>query len=132
MKQMSHHPFPDGKNQAILIVDDEESIRLMLVRILSVIGFQKIFLAEDGEKALEIYLLENIDLVVSDVHMPNMNGDDLFWELKKINENLRMILCSGQANGTDVNHLLQAGLSGFLRKPFSVDQLSIALISATS
>lgn len=124
--------FPNGHDKAVLLVDDDDAVRSLIKRLLNQIGFSNVLLATNGKDALEIYFKrkDEIIMIVTDLKMPLMNGDELFWHLKEEDANVRVLLCSGHINGTDVNALLKAGLRGFLQKPFTSDDFSLALANA--
>ena len=71
-------------NISILYVEDENSVREMLSRFISRFC-ETIYLAEDGAKGLEIYKENEVDIVISDIKMPNMNGIDMVAAMKEIN-----------------------------------------------
>ena len=84
----------------LLIVDDESSIRDGLVSSLEVI-FKKVYVACDAFEAIELYktyhdpIRNPIDLVISDINMPEINGLEMVKELRKINYDLHVIIISG-------------------------------------
>ena len=126
--------YPTGCRKKILLVDDE-IINLALMRLcLHDLGFDNILTAANGEEALDIYSRSEgeIILVISDFHMPNMRGDELFWELKHFEHNVRFLLCTGITNGFDLHSLRKAGLGGFLPKPFTVNQFWQAVANILS
>ena len=112
----------------ILVVDDEEVMRVTAEAILEDLGYQ-VLLAEDGEHAVEIYLeqRDNIDLIILDMVMPKMNGRDCFFKLKEINKNVQIILSSGFSRKEDVDEMTNSGLAGFVKKPYRRIDLSLAL-----
>jgi CheY-like chemotaxis protein len=77
----------------ILLVDDEEHIRLLFKEELEEEGYA-IGLASNGFEALEILQADRFDLVVLDIKMPGMDGIQTLNEIKKLNKNQRVILCS--------------------------------------
>ena len=124
--------FPAGHNKEVLLVDDEP-VNIALMRLcMKDLGFGNMLTAGNGDEALEIYSgrRDEIILVISDLQMPKMKGDQLFWELKELCENVRFLLCTGMVNGFDPKKLFQAGLKGFLHKPFTVDQFWMAVASS--
>ena len=80
----------------ILLADDEEPVRIITKRMLELYGFS-VVVAEDGKKALELYQKHSADivLVLTDIGMPEMDGYELFQELKKLNPGLPIIVISG-------------------------------------
>lgn len=115
-----------------LVVDDDETVRTIAVILLRQLGIPEIIEARDGCEALAIYRekKDDIILIMSDINMPNMDGEQLFWHLHKINKHIRMILCSGYLNGTDIKKMMKAGLIGFIEKPFNCNDLQQLLNQA--
>ena len=120
---------PDWRGTGtVLLVDDEEMIRKMEKPLLEKMGFT-VFLAEDGEQALEIYsrLGVQIRLVISDMIMPRMDGRELFLKIREINPGCPFILASGFMKEEVFQELTARGLSGFIQKPFHSGELSVLL-----
>jgi len=86
-------------NETILIVDDEESIRAINKRILEKAGY-KVLLASDGAEALMVFTQrrEEIDVIITDIMMPVMDGNTLARVLMKTAPSLKLITCSGLDN----------------------------------
>lgn len=107
----------------ILLVDDELVMRTTGNLLLSQFGY-KVLLAKNGREALDIFKknINEIDLVILDMIMPEMNGRDCFKEIKKIDPHIRIILSSGFTRKEDLYDLEEKGLAGFIQKPYrSVD-----------
>jgi two-component system, cell cycle sensor histidine kinase and response regulator CckA len=124
--------FPNGHEKAILVVDDYPTNRQTVACQLNRLGFQNVITATNGHEALQIYCerKDEILLVLSDIHMPIMRGDELFWNLRKADEKSRIVLMTGNRNGYDLGSFFKAGLKGFLDKPFSFEELGLSLINA--
>ena len=84
------------KNFKLLLVDDEEALRVVTKKMLEHLGFE-VLMAANGQEALEIYRQKgkNIEAVLLDLTMPEMDGEETFRELKKIDENVKVIVASG-------------------------------------
>jgi signal transduction histidine kinase/CheY-like chemotaxis protein len=108
----------------ILLVEDEEQIRLLAKELLEILGFSVIE-ASNGKEALKLYLKHDADitLVVTDMGMPVMNGYELFHELKKINPGLPIIVSSGFGDAVISSHIAPENIAGIISKPYSFDQL---------
>ena len=107
----------------ILLVEDETELRIASAEFLTSQGYT-VFCAGSGPEALQLAKRkDNIDLVISDVVMPKMNGREFADRLLRIRPNTKLLFISGYAD--DV--ILQAGISTagvpFLQKPFSLRQL---------
>jgi two-component system, chemotaxis family, chemotaxis protein CheY len=109
------------KNMRILVVDDFKSMRDLIRNVLKKAGFTNIVDAEDGEEAWKIIEKEWIELVISDWNMPNMPGIDL---LKKVRasesyKDLPFLMVTAEGLKDNVVVAIQAGVSGYIVKPFS-------------
>ncbi len=110
---------------SILLADDEEIIRITGKAMLQEMGYE-VLLAENGKKAVDIFRDNRsvIDLVILDMIMPEMNGREAFYEIKRIDDNSKIIIASGFPGDESLNELKKAGLSGFIHKPFRNSELS--------
>jgi PAS domain S-box-containing protein len=117
----------------VLIVDDEYVMRATGADVLRDSGYE-VITAENGKEAIEIFEKNhnNINLVILDMIMPEMNGKDCFTELKKISSNIKVLLSSGFAKEEEVEYLKKEGVKGFIKKPFSGNELSQAVYEALS
>ncbi|MGL4405635.1 MAG: ATP-binding protein, partial [Notoacmeibacter sp.] len=109
----------------ILLVEDEDAVRMGGVRALKSRGYTVIE-ASTGVEALEAFRAANgtIDLIVSDVVMPEMDGPTLLGEVRKIQPNIKFIFVSGYAEDAFAKNLDEGAVFGFLPKPFSLKQLA--------
>lgn len=109
----------------VLVVDDEDVIRIMAKSILEYIGYD-VLIAEDGKQAIDIYKenQDKIHLVLLDMVMPEMNGKDCFYHLKSINEKVKVIISSGFSQEEDMEDLKRDGVISFVRKPYHTANLS--------
>ncbi len=123
-----------SRTKTVLIAEDQLTVQAILELQLQFMGFDHVLKAMTGEEALDIYYQrkEEIALVISDVQMPGMNGDELFWELVRSGEAVRMLLCSGYCNSIDISKLLKAGLKGCIQKPFHKETLEFGIVQAFS
>ncbi|MCG3172715.1 MAG: Sensor histidine kinase RcsC [Myxococcota bacterium] len=108
----------------VLVADDEENIRAVVRMMLEEMGFQ-VICATDGREAVRIYELRHpeIRLVLLDMTMPEMNGEETFWRLRQINPGVRVILSSGYNEQDATSRFAGKGLAGFLQKPYQLHQL---------
>jgi two-component system, cell cycle sensor histidine kinase and response regulator CckA len=111
----------------ILLVEDEEGLRALNARGLASRGYT-VLEAGNGVEAIDVLEKSDrpVDLVVSDVVMPEMDGPTLARELRKRNPNLKIILVSGYAQDA-FQHLPEPGEFEFLPKPFTLKQLVAAV-----
>ncbi len=108
----------------ILIVDDEQMIRELAQEALEDLGY-KTLTASDGEKALEVFKKnqEKVSCVILDLMMPNMDGVATFEHLRKMDQHVKVILCSGYNEQEATQRFEGQGLAGFLHKPFRLSDL---------
>jgi nitrogen-specific signal transduction histidine kinase/CheY-like chemotaxis protein len=122
----SHLIAPTTKGSGtILLVDDEEPICSVASDMLQKLGYG-VLTAQNGEEALEQYRLHEsrIDLVILDVNMPRMNGEETLIELKKINKNVKVILSSGYSKFEINGKFKDKGVAGFIQKPYTLDNFT--------
>jgi PAS domain S-box-containing protein len=115
----------------ILLVDDEEILRDVGRYILEDLGYT-VYLAENGEAALEVYALHRaeISLVMLDMIMPKMGGKETCQRLHQLDPGIKVLFCSGfHREGTEAE-LRELGGSGFIQKPYSHSDLSCAVADA--
>ncbi|APG91315.1 cell cycle histidine kinase CckA [Sinorhizobium americanum] len=117
-----------GDSAVVLLVEDEEAVRRGGKRMLETRGYT-VHEAGSGVEALEIMdeLDGAVDIVVSDVVMPEMDGPTLLRELRKKYPNLKFIFVSGYAEDAFARNLPADAKFGFLPKPFSLKQLAVAV-----
>jgi two-component system, cell cycle sensor histidine kinase and response regulator CckA len=85
--------------------------------------------AADGQEGVELYRVNKsrIAAVLLDMTMPRMNGEETFRELRRIQPNVRAILCSGYSEQEAADRFSGQGIAGFLQKPFGLDSISTQL-----
>ncbi len=112
----------------ILLVEDEEAVRAFAARALASRGY-KVYEAASGIEALEVMREADtaVDLVVSDVVMPELDGPSLLKELRKTQPELKIIFISGYAEDAFSKNLPEGEKFHFLPKPFSLKQLAVAV-----
>jgi two-component system cell cycle sensor histidine kinase/response regulator CckA len=117
-----------GRSAVVLLVEDEEAVRRGGKRMLETRGYT-VHEAGSGVEALEIMeeLQGKVDIVVSDVVMPEMDGPTLLRELRKTYPDLKFIFVSGYAEDAFARNLPADAKFGFLPKPFSLKQLAVAV-----
>jgi len=121
--EIDENDLPRG-NETILLTEDEESIREFVLDILEEYGYT-ILEAEDGLKALEIAkkYTKTIHLLLSDVVMPQMNGQQLAEALKDIHPETKVMFMSGYTESIAIQKGILELKTGFLQKPFSANDL---------
>jgi PAS domain S-box-containing protein len=109
----------------VLVVDDEEAVRTVAVRLLEKLGFA-VQTASDGEEALAIFQAEAAAyrLVLLDLTMPRLDGEETFRRLRQLRPEISVVLMSGFNKVDAINRFTGRGLAGFVQKPFEVDSLA--------
>lgn len=113
-----------GKNPTIMLVDDSEENRLLLVNLLSPIGFDVVE-ATNGAEGLAMASKYQPDLTITDLAMPVMDGVEMMQQLRQDSQfaNMPIVVCSASVYESDRHKSLEAGGSEFLPKPVQVDDL---------
>jgi CheY-like chemotaxis protein/anti-sigma regulatory factor (Ser/Thr protein kinase) len=106
----------------ILVVDDEEDVRGTLSEMIEGLDYQ-VMVAENGKEALERIKTEKIDLVITDLSMPKMNGLELIVNSKQINPNIPIAVISAFGNVENTTYALTRGAFSFIAKPFKISQI---------
>lgn len=116
--------LPQG-NETILIVDDEESVRTVMQRSLQHLGYS-VEVAQNGIEALKVYCDDpsKFSLIILDMIMPSMAGDEVFFKLKELNNSVPVLMASGYSSDAKTKSVLHSGGRGFIQKPFAVDELA--------
>lgn len=113
---------------SVLIVDDEEEIRELIG--LQLVNPDRTFhFAANGVEAIEILTKQNIDLVISDIAMPKMNGFELLRKIKLIGLNTPVIILTGHADSMVANQLRTYSVRAFINKPWKKTELEDAVVS---
>ena len=111
----------------VLIVDDSAAIRKILLRVLrqADIPIGEAYEAGDGIEALERLKGHKVDLILSDINMPNMDGLEFLGKLKADGalKTVPVIMVSTEGSQTKVLEAVQLGAAGYVRKPFTPDQI---------
>jgi two-component system, chemotaxis family, chemotaxis protein CheY len=111
----------------VLIVDDSAAIRKILHRVLvqAEIPLGKVFEASDGLEALEKLKVEKVGLILSDINMPNMDGIEFLSRLKADDafKSVPIVMVTTEGSQAKVLQALQLGAVGYVRKPFTAEQI---------
>lgn len=125
-KQKSEFMIKDKKEKTehILLVDDEELVALVVKAMITKMGY-KVTVYTDSKKALEDfrYNPNKFDLLITDVSMPNMNGDELAQEIHLIREDIPILFCTGFNYNIDKQKAKSLGVKSVLIKPIEYDAL---------
>ena len=117
-----------GTGGTVLVVDDEEYLRVLCARMLRRLGYE-VIMASDGPQALEIYQKERgrIDCVMLDLSMPVLDGVEVFTKLCDFDPQVKVIMTSGYHEQEIATRFAGRGISGFIQKPYVVADLDTVL-----
>ena len=116
-------------NRTILVIDDEEQIRTIIKKILEAEGYN-VVVAGDGKEGLKAFNESPVDLVITDIIMPEKEGIEIIRDLKNNSENIKIIAISGGGNIGPDEYLFLAkklGVDMTLAKPFRRNELISAV-----
>jgi DNA-binding response OmpR family regulator len=115
----------------ILVIDDDESMRISMTRILERSGYE-VSTALDGREGIRIFENVHIDLILTDIYMPDMDGLGVLLKLKTVDSNVKIIAMSGGSKrlGQEfLNFTKDFGAHFAIKKPFSNDEILLAIKS---
>jgi two-component system chemotaxis response regulator CheY len=116
----------------VLIVDDSAAIRKILQRVLrqTAMNIGTIHEAGDGQQALEVLKSQSVDLVLTDINMPNMNGIEFLAAVKGSPQwhNIPVVMITTEGGEAKVGEAVRLGAAGYVRKPFTADQIREKLV----
>lgn len=112
-------------DERILVIDDEFPVRNVLSLSLEHLGYT-VSMAASGEEGIELYRQskEPFDLVILDMLMPNMTGDQVYFRLRELDRAVKVLLISGYSSQESVELVLENGGMGFIQKPFTISELA--------
>jgi PAS domain S-box-containing protein len=110
--------------KTLMLVEDEDMVAVISDQMLTRLG-HKVFVARSGPDALSIFQehREKIDLVILDMIMPGMSGEETFERLKAIDPGVNVLLSSGYPLNGPAEDIVRRGCRGFIQKPFTIEQL---------
>jgi two-component system chemotaxis response regulator CheY len=111
----------------VLVVDDSAAIRKILQRVLRQTGMaiRTILEAGDGQEALDLLKSSNVDLVLTDINMPKMDGLQMLAAMKSNPDwrNIPVVMITTEGGESKVGEAVRLGATGYVRKPFTADQI---------
>jgi len=119
---------PLSSGGTILLVDDDPGVRDVGAQMLDGLGF-KCLTAANGQEGLEVFRKHegDIDCVILDLTMPEMGGEEVFGELRRLQSDVCVILSSGYNEDDVTQRFVGKGLAGFVQKPYTSDKLRLTL-----
>jgi DNA-binding NtrC family response regulator len=112
----------NSDRRSILIVDDEEVIREFLMEVLQ--DDYEISLAEDGDQAIKQISKQSFDLIITDLKMPRVSGDEVVKFARETRPDVPVIIISGYSTLYAASQSVNHGACAFLSKPFSIAELT--------
>jgi len=119
-----------NRNAGILIVDDLPFMRTAIREILNAEGLTVAGEAENGRKCLEFYYRNPVELVLLDITMPVMDGIETLKKLKRMDRNVRVVMCSAMGQDKYIIRSIQLGARDFIVKPFKPERIISAVRKA--
>jgi len=116
----------NDNNVTILYVEDEDNARELLSSFIKRFC-QTLHIAENGEAGLELYKEHKIDIVISDIKMPKMNGLDMVEEMKKINKDQLVIFTTAHIDSEYLFKAIELQVDGYVSKPVDLDKLKVQI-----
>lgn len=110
----------------ILVVDDERSVRTIIKELLDLEG-HTVDAAEDGVQALEKFREAGYDLVITDIKMPNMEGDELLSKIRELQSDIAVIMVSGHSSIDKAVECIHKGAFDFISKPVEMNRLLVSV-----
>jgi two-component system, NtrC family, response regulator PilR len=117
-------PTADRRPPRILVVDDERSMRELLAIVLRREGYE-VLLAENGRAAIDLLEREPVDILISDIKMPDLSGVDVLRAAKKIDQDILGIMITAFASTESAVEAMRLGACDYLSKPFDIDLLKM-------
>ncbi len=113
-----------GSGGTILVVEDENSVLVILDEILRRLGYQTL-LAADGRRAVEVFKENSaaVDGVVLDMRLPLLSAREVFLEMQKVRPDVKVLLTTGYGNNVEAQELVKMGVHGVLLKPFNMKEV---------
>ena len=115
----------------VLIVDDSSSMRAIVRKIIKASGFNigELLEAADGKEAIKVLMDEWVDLVLTDINMPNMNGLELISEMKKdeMLQSIPVVMVTTEGSEKRIQESMKLGASGYIKKPFLPEEIKRTL-----
>ncbi len=119
------------KSISILYVEDENDVREFTSKLLTSL-LKKVYTAKDGQEGLDIYKenFNNIDLIISDINMPKMNGLIMCEKIKEINKDIPLVITSAHNDTNFLKKAIEVGVSTYAMKPIDLYQLIESITKA--
>ena len=119
------------KNISILYVEDESDVREFTSKLLASL-LKNVFSAENGQEGLELYKknIDSIDLIVTDINMPKMNGITMCENIRELNKDIPIVITSAHSDTNFLKKAIEVGVSTYAMKPIDLYQLIDSITKA--
>lgn len=107
----------------VLVVDDAIFVRAAIKKYVELAGHEVVGEGGDGQEALELFQQVKPDAVIMDITMPRMGGLEALLEMRKIDKNVKVIMCSAMGQQVFIATAIQYGAADFVVKPFKEEQM---------
>lgn len=118
--------YNNARNLTVLYVEDDKFMREVTTEILEKYFF-KLFIAKNGKEGLDIYSKEEIDIVITDIHMPEMNGFEMAKKIKSINYSQNIVVISSVSDQETLLDFIEVGIDSFIVKPLRKKKIMTGL-----
>jgi two-component system response regulator (stage 0 sporulation protein F) len=115
-----------GHRKKLLIVDDQNGIRMLLMEVFSGEGYET-YQASNGRNAIEIVKNMKPDLVLLDMKIPGMDGLEILKQIRKIDTEIKVIMMTAYGELDMIKEAMQLGALSHFTKPFDIDELRLAV-----
>lgn len=122
------------KRLSILYIEDNLDVRNQTIKMLKIF-FDNIEIADNGESGLELFKLNNkyestsYDLIITDIEMPILDGISMIIKMRKLNKDIPILIFSAHSNTDYFLKTINAGIDGYILKPYNIDQISNSLMN---
>lgn len=118
-----------GRGLKILIVDDDQGVRDVVVRFLKTKGFKRVSSAGTGKECLEVIEKDEVDLVLLDVRLPDIDGIEVLRKIKQIRNSTSVIMITGFPDEETTREAMKEGAYDYIIKPFDLFYLELILFT---
>lgn len=125
----SRSPLPAGQRARVLVVDDEEPIRELLLRTLALADYD-VDVVPDGRTAVDRMRIIDYDLLITDLRMPGVDGLNVIRHARRLKGDLPIIIVTGYSSEASAIEAINLGVQGYLTKPFRVPRVLAAAARA--
>jgi len=109
----------ENKDLKVLVADDSKTMLRIITNTLKRVGINNITTAEDGMEALELFKQNEYDVLFTDWNMPNMNGLELVKHVRKLDDDIPIVMITTEGGKVEVITAIKAGVNNYIVKPFT-------------